>query len=166
MEYKGQGKLTRPLERFLIIQARWNQYPLDIEKVFLSRDNCALFLFQVAYSLLSEACDNGSIVETCSLESLSWAGDKDRQIKKVKEAVAAAVLQIRENIFPSRGVRLSVPDGVVAGYYNMCFLDREIKQAQYFIFITSYVHNVQRTKIADVKMGTIGVVPVYWIRVN
>eukprot|EP00467_Chlorarachnion_reptans_P024258 CAMPEP_0114523728 /NCGR_PEP_ID=MMETSP0109-20121206/21449_1 /TAXON_ID=29199 /ORGANISM="Chlorarachnion reptans, Strain CCCM449" /LENGTH=313 /DNA_ID=CAMNT_0001705069 /DNA_START=416 /DNA_END=1357 /DNA_ORIENTATION=+ len=90
----------------------------------------------VACSLLeSQNSESGSVMDTSSLESLSWTGDSKEGSNTVKEAVAAAVLQVRENIFPRRGVRLHVPNGVVAGY----------------------VHNVLKTEVEDVKMGAIGV---------
>jgi len=88
----------------------------------------------VSKSILEVACDSSSEelldFNRNQLEELPWKSIT------VKDAISDAVLKIRENMFPNRGARVSVPGGVVAGY----------------------VHNVAKTNIPDVKMGAIGVV--------
>ncbi|GAB5369288.1 hypothetical protein AAMO2058_001392300, partial [Amorphochlora amoebiformis] len=90
----------------------------------------------VAHSLLSTPSDdNVTSLNTSQLEELKWNSGSKGAHSTVKDAVADAVLQIRENIFPKRAIRLSVPGGVIGGY----------------------VHNVLKTDIPEVKMGQIGV---------
>eukprot|EP00466_Bigelowiella_natans_P020478 jgi/Bigna1/87786/estExt_fgenesh1_pg.C_240089 len=98
----------------------------------------------VSQSILKDDSPNSNgegaalVMDTAALEGLSWEaadGAETASFGTVKEAVSDAVLQIRENILPRRGVRLNVPGGVVAGY----------------------VHNVLPIGLDNVKVGAIGV---------